>query len=136
MLFVAAIIMLFYQLPIYSQVTDSVHTQTNRRLNTAQVNTGYNMGLGITPETKEEEQYPYMSPVQIYFDLIAYDGTKSVLLGDSGRIYTADEIQQFKELSDDMSLTVSPIAQYLDNCSQNAKFRKEETADYIAYRRQ
>ena len=136
-LFVGALFMLFYQLPTYLRVTEAVHAQTNRRLNSVEVNDGIGVIAGVSKDTLEAEQYPYMTTAEVYYDLLSYSGNKPVLLGDSGHTFQLHEIREFQENADSgLAYSTTGIAYYLDNCNSNAIFVKQETDTLVSYIRQ
>lgn len=122
---------IFVSMPLVNSVIDYTGEKVEAKSNMTEINVGVD-GLNLTLEEKKEEQTPYLTASQVYYDILNYNGTGYVQCISETLTFSKSDINRIKA-GDSTSEAYQNITELFATFTDNDRFIKTIDGDTIIY---
>ena len=123
--------MLVVTMPLVSSLIDYTGAQVEGKSNIAEVNNMVD-GVSTTYETKKQQQYPYLTSSQVYFDIVNYSDEGTVQIISDTYVFDKDDLQCVKA-ADNTSQAYQKVTALFSTLTDDDRFVKVVDGDRTIY---
>ncbi len=123
--------MIFLSFPLTNTLIDHTGNVVETKLNSTENDNGVD-GINYTYEDKKNDQYPYLTSDQVYYDVLNFNGDGHIQLISDTYVFDKEELNDFRA-GDDTSDVYTKLTQFFDDLNDNDRFIKRIDGDITIY---